>query len=374
MGGDLSSPRGWVIDEDVIHNVDADENNQSDQAVADGRNIINMFPMHANGNVHGNWAMAAMEPGNPVVQAWLREMNDIFNEIGPRGEPTDYIDRIMTGNAIVRDRWNNPRAPPLPYLWVYLALQVVLHRRPELHLHICLHSSVSGPMFRRHKYNIVHGIDDGEEVSRATADHLATEPLDIDGTDKWFIKLVGTDRQPVQDHLDNGTYRENTGLDRLSRLRARSIVYGANVRTKANLDKVRAAVHLVLATSALEARMGNIKDDVEASSAVNENVGTVATVNATKEGVQLTHREKRKSILAGLTDSPEVVPAMRESICLDFYFENESSFDSIGEDADDATPAVAQAQTDSEETALAMRRESIYSDAIGVPPLMITIL
>jgi hypothetical protein len=45
-------------------------------------NIINMFPMHANGNVHGNWAMAAMESGNPVIEAWLQEMNDTLNEIG----------------------------------------------------------------------------------------------------------------------------------------------------------------------------------------------------------------------------------------------------------------------------------------------------
>ena len=120
--------------------------------------------------------------------------------------------------------------------------------------------------------------------------------------------------------------------------------------------------------------MGNIKDDVDASSAANENVGTVATVDATKEGVQLTRHEKRKSILVGLTDSPEILPSMRESICLDFYFDDESLFDAIGEEAVDAAPAVAQAHTDSEETTLAMRRESIYSDAIGVPPLMITIL
>lgn len=49
---------------------------------ANSVNIINMFPMHANGNVHGNWAMAAMESGNPVIEAWLQEMNDILNEIG----------------------------------------------------------------------------------------------------------------------------------------------------------------------------------------------------------------------------------------------------------------------------------------------------
>jgi hypothetical protein len=112
VGSDLSSPGVCVTDEDVIHEAGADENIDSERPVVHGRNIINMFPMH------GNWAMAAMEPGNPVVQAWLREMNDIFNEIGPRQEPTDYIDRVMTGNAVVQDRWNLPRAPPLTCLWV----------------------------------------------------------------------------------------------------------------------------------------------------------------------------------------------------------------------------------------------------------------
>jgi hypothetical protein len=142
----------------------------------------------------------------------------------------------MTDNAVVRDRWNNPRAPPLPYLWVYLALQVVLHHQPKLHSHIYLHSCVDGSMFHRYLYNVKRGIHDGAEVSRATADHLAMEPLDTDGPDRWFIKLVGKDRQPIQEHLDNQTYGENTGLDSLSQLRAHSIVYGANVHTKANLE------------------------------------------------------------------------------------------------------------------------------------------
>jgi hypothetical protein len=212
------------------------------------KNIIHMFHMHANPNVHAFWAMAAMEPGNPVIQAWLQEMNDIFNEIGSRQDPMDYIKRVMTNNNEVRERWNTPQAPPLPYLWVYLALQVVLHRQPDLHSHIFLHSSVDGPMYRRYMYNVEHEIQDTTEVSRATADHLAMEPLNIDGPDRWFIKLVGNDRQPIQEHLENQTYRENSGLGRLSKLCARSIIYGANLQI-ANLDKARAAVHRIVSTS-----------------------------------------------------------------------------------------------------------------------------
>jgi hypothetical protein len=380
VGGDLASPGGRPTDEgDVIRDAVADENDQIERPAAaaafDGDdNVIDMFPMHANDNVHGNWAMAALGPGNPVVRAWLREMNDIFDDIGPRREPAEYIDRVMTENAVVRRRWNEPRSPPLPYLWVYLALQVVLDREPGLHSHIRLRSSASGPMYRRHMYNIVRGIEDGDEVSRATADHLATEPLDVDGPDRWFIKLVGTDRRPVQDRLDNGTFRADTCLHRLSRLRARSIVYGANVRTKANLDKVRAAVHLVVATSALGGRiLGDIGGGASSAS-VDEIYGADATVDAAKVGVQrTTRREKRESILVGLTDSLGVLPTKRESVCLDFFLEDKS-FNAVYEDAADVAPAVAHVVTDSEETTLAMRRESIYSDAIGVPPVMITIL
>jgi mannosyltransferase OCH1-like enzyme len=30
---------------------------------------ISMFPMHANSNIHGNWAMGTTRPGHPVLQA-----------------------------------------------------------------------------------------------------------------------------------------------------------------------------------------------------------------------------------------------------------------------------------------------------------------
>lgn len=161
---------------------DDDEDEMQIQQLGSVKNIIHMFPMHANPNVHASWAMAAMEPGNPVIQAWLQEMNDIFNEIGSPQEPLDYIKRVMTENNEVCERWNTPHTPPLPYLWVYLALQVVLHRQPDLHSHICLHSSVDGPMYRRYMYNVEHKIQDATEVSRATADHLAMEPPNIEGS------------------------------------------------------------------------------------------------------------------------------------------------------------------------------------------------
>lgn len=269
---------------------DDDEDEMQIQQLGSVKNIIHMFPMHANPNVHASWAMAAMEPGNPVIQAWLQEMNDILNETGSLQEPLDYIKRVMTENNEVCERWNTPQTPPLPYLWVYLALQVVLHRQPDLHSHICLHSSVDGPIYRRYMYNVEHEIQDATEVSRATADHLAMEPPNIDGPDRWFIKLVGTDRQPIQEHLDNRTYRENSCLDRLSKLRARSIIYGANVQI-ANLDKARATVHRIV--SDLEGRIGNSSD-----------ASTCLTISMDDD----TDDQPKHRCLVGLTDSPKVLP------------------------------------------------------------------
>ena len=302
----------WIADGDHVVNAaaasshDDGEDEMQIKQLGSVKNIIHMFHMHANPNIHAFWAMAAMEPGNPVIQAWLQEMNDIFNEIGSRQDPLDYIKRVMTENNEVRERWNTPQAPPLPYLWVYLALQVVLHRQPDLHSHICLHSSVDGPMYRRYMYNVEHEIQDTTVVSCATADHLAMEPLNIDGPDRWFIKLVGNDRQPIQEHLDNRTYRENSCLDRLSKLRARSIIYGTNLQI-ANLDKARAAVHRIVSTSDLEGHIGNSSDALTCHT-MDDDI---------EEEDQPKHREKQTSFLVGLTDSPRRY--RRSIICLDYY-------------------------------------------------------
>lgn len=395
-----SAVDNWIVERDEIV-YDSDEEHEEPKI---NKKMINMFPMHANGNVHGNWAMAALEPGNPVVKAWRQEMNDIFNEIGPGQIPTEYVDRVMAENPTVRDRWNNPAAPPLPYLWVYLALQVVLHRQPELHSHICLHSCTDGPMYRRYQYNVVHGIQDGTEVSQKTADHLAREPLHLDGPDRWFIKLVGTDRRPVQEHLDRKTYREDSGIGRLSRLRARTVVYGSNLRTLANLDRVRAAVHLIVATRALGENLvsnissSNTKDETTTPPASNTS-STKLRRGSKRESVlmdfqfgdasilkgigeeeeqddQEHHRpSKRASILVGfdIAESPKEPPAKRESICFDFYMDGTSLEDDDVDDA--AAPNDGETTTtDSSAEEPPSRRESIYSDKSGAPPTIITIL
>ena len=325
--------------------------------------------MHANCNIHGNWAMAALEPGNPVLQAWRREMNHVFNEIGPGAVPTDYIERTMAELPSVQDRWNNPTAPPLPYLWVYLTLQVVLDRQPELHSNIFLHSCVDGPMFRRYQYNVVHGIDDPMELSQRTADDLASRPLDLDGPDRWFIKLVGNDREPVQNHLDKKTYHQDSGIGKLSQLRARTVVYGSNMRTLANLDKVRAAVHLIVAARTFGTSMEQPAVDNKCQEGNRRASKRQSVLMDFKLEAFMSENEdppkKRNSILVGFNmESPTQPPAKRESICLDFYMD-ESDLD-----VDDTGHTAEESELDAEP---ALRRESIYADG-GVVPSMITIL
>jgi len=58
---------------------------------------------------------------------------------------------IFVGNSgcdtdVTYASWQEPSSPPLPYLWVYLVLQVVLQKEPELHSTIYLCPSIDGPI------------------------------------------------------------------------------------------------------------------------------------------------------------------------------------------------------------------------------------
>ena len=189
---------------------------------------IAMFPMHANPNIHGNWSMAADRAGHPLLCAWREELSSIFNESGT-SIPTEYIHRAFAQHPQLVDLWHNPSPPPLPYLWVYLALQVVLQKQPNLHGTINLIPNISGPMHRRFQYNVVQGVSDDDELSQKTANDLALYPLDREGHDRYFIKLVGKDRQPTQHHMDDKRYALGSALDELSRIPARPIVYGKDL-------------------------------------------------------------------------------------------------------------------------------------------------
>ena len=193
-------------------------------------NKITMFPMHANPNVHGNWAMAVDKPGHPVLRAWRQELCRVFNEVGPRQVPMMYCKQAFVDHPNLVELWNCPAPPPLPYLWVYLALQVVLQKQPELHCTLCLLPSIDGPMYRRYKFNIQQGIVDSLDLSAAVAHDLANLPLQLERHDRYFIKLVGNDREPCEAILRAGVFKEHSPMDYLSSIEPRPIDYGTNLQ------------------------------------------------------------------------------------------------------------------------------------------------
>lgn len=195
----------------------------------DDDNKITMFPFHANQKIHGNWTMGVTKPGHPLLQAWRAEFARVLDEAGSGELPLKYCEQAFIDHPELYDVWHKPRAPPLPYLWVYLVLQVVLQNNPELHSTIYLRPSIDGPMYRRHLVNIEGGIDDQHEISNKTAEHLASNPLH-DEFDRFFIKLVGKDRDPIQRHLEKGEFEEGSAMDTLSRVPPRGIKFGSFLR------------------------------------------------------------------------------------------------------------------------------------------------
>ena len=200
-------------------------------------NKITMFPMHANPNVHGNWAMAVDKPGHPLLRAWRHELCRVLNEAGPRQVPLVYCKQAFVDHPNLVALWNNPAPPPLPYLWVYLALQVVLQKHPALHSTVHLLPSVDGPMYRRYKLNIQQGIVDNLDLSAATAHDLANLPLRLEQHDRYFIKLVGKDRDPCEAVLKTGMFQKHSPLDYLSCIAPRPIDYGTNLQTTVLLGR-----------------------------------------------------------------------------------------------------------------------------------------
>jgi len=230
--------------------------------------------MHANPNCHGTWAMAVEKPGYPLLRAWKEELSAIFDETGPGKVTATYCERAFVDHPDLVDLWNKPSPPPLPYLWAYLALQVVLQRKPELHFSIRLLPIIDGPMYRRYKLNVNQGIVDSFELSQATANNLANEPLCREHHDRYFIKLVGKDRAPCTANLNASAFKKNSVLDFLSCIPPRSIDYGTNLQLGAMAQKAtlneststnkrfRAATQAVLVSRYL-AKLGRESFDIQ---------------------------------------------------------------------------------------------------------------
>jgi hypothetical protein len=160
--------------------------------------ISTMFPtMHANSSVHGNWAMTVSSRGHhPLIRAWRKELAAVCDRTLPGKVPVEYIDRAFDEHpSLVELRINAPIPQPLPNLWTYLELQVVLQKQPTLSQKIHLSPGIDGPMYRRYRYDIEESITDNTALSQATtADDLATQPLSLDntigGSSRWLEAIV----------------------------------------------------------------------------------------------------------------------------------------------------------------------------------------
>jgi hypothetical protein len=134
---------------------------------------ITMFPVHANSNMHSNWAMSVAKPGHPLIRTWGEELETVYDRTGPEKIQLSTL-------AVLVELWNNPIPPPL-------------------HSKIHLLQSIDGPMYHRFHYSIEEFSTDGTALSQATAHDLATRPLRFDTLDRCFLKLVGNRSSPGVD-------------------------------------------------------------------------------------------------------------------------------------------------------------------------------
>eukprot|EP00977_Amphora_coffeiformis_P001262 scaffold261_cov170-Amphora_coffeaeformis.AAC.10 len=289
--------------------------------ISDDPNKITMFPMHANPNIHGNWTMASPKPNHPLLKAWRSEFARVLNEVGPRRVPTEFCQNAFVEYPTLDEIWNKPSSPPLPYLWVYLVLQVVLQKEPELHSTIFLRPSIDGPMYRWYLINVEEGVTDADEISRKTAEHLACQPFQNDSFDRFFIKLVGKDRAPIQEHLDAQIFQEGSAMESLSRVPAREFRYGSFLKrsvkvnaaantnrasrrtsiTRNSIDLLETPAQLLAALKAFDMSRSNLLIDLE------ETVVEEETKDQEEETPASVRRVSGKAVL---TETLEVDVAM----------------------------------------------------------------
>jgi hypothetical protein len=251
-------------------------------ALSDDQSKITMFLMHANCNVHGNWTMAA-GPGHPLISTWRAELAKVLDEVGPGVVPEEFCKQAFIDFPALDEIWNTENPPPLPYLWAYLVLQIALLKLPELHSTIDLKPSLDGPMYCRYKYNIGHHLK-STDLSAAVAEDLAHAPFSLEKHDKYFVKLVGKDREHTQLRLDSGEYDKGSALDQLNNLRLRSVVFGLNMQQVVGekFSKLRAATNAVIATQRMtlkEKRQSKTPMDRESTVSSTDTESAISTTN-----------------------------------------------------------------------------------------------
>jgi hypothetical protein len=182
---------------------------------------LTLFNQRLNPNVLENWALAA-PPHHWLVGEWRAEMARAHASTKYGTTPLEYISNVFATNDIVRERWGKFKG--VPYLWCHLTLQVVLSRfGDEASSALQVNNSADGPTARRQLHSQCGTMKDDYRVSELVAEDLALRPLDLSGTDRFFIKLIGPDRAPVQARLVAGEYVEGSALWTLAQLKARPI-------------------------------------------------------------------------------------------------------------------------------------------------------
>lgn len=182
---------------------------------------MTLFNQRLNPNVLENWAIAA-PPRHWVVGEWRAEMARAHASTKFGTTPSEYIANVFATNDIVRERWGTFKG--VPYLWCHLTLQVVLSRfGDDAFAAIDVKNSSDGPTARRQVHSQCGTMKDDYRVSELVAEDLALRPLDLAGIDRFFIKLIGPDRAPVQARLVAGDYEEGSAMWCLAQMKARPI-------------------------------------------------------------------------------------------------------------------------------------------------------
>ena len=117
----------------------------------------------------------------------------------------------IAGRPGLRERWGGLN---LPYFWCHLALQCLLYDEPALEARLTIRTAADGPLFRATHFETCGAGDDSSPRKRAnsakTARDLASRGLRPE--DRWFIKLVGPERDAVEDLIRRGDYEPGSAL------------------------------------------------------------------------------------------------------------------------------------------------------------------
>lgn len=165
-----------------------------------------VWTTRGNENVFSNWAIFSPQVRHPVILGWIEYMRHAHT-VGPEV----FIAGAFDERPGLRDRWGEVS---LPYLWCHLCLQCLMHDHPELEGKLTALPSKDGPLYRSALFETCgSGENKPDEIEngRKTAEDMASRPIRYE--DRFFVKLVGPEREFVQMRHAAGTYVRGSLLD-----------------------------------------------------------------------------------------------------------------------------------------------------------------